>query len=52
MTNLEDIVKDINLFYELLESYDELEELKKENITRFIEKLVIFEKRQTLKGLC
>ncbi|XFA99351.1 recombinase family protein [Candidatus Izemoplasma sp. B36] len=49
MINLEDIEKDINLFYDSLESYDKIEALKKEDITRFIEKLVILEKRNKHK---
>jgi len=49
MINLEDIEKDINLFYDSLESYDKIETLKKEDITRFIEKLVILEKRNKHK---
>jgi len=49
MTNLKNIENDINSFYDLLESYDKLEELKKEDITRFIEKLVILEKHNKNK---
>jgi hypothetical protein len=49
MTNLKNIENDINLFYDLLESYDKLEELKKEDITHFIEKLVILEKKNKYK---
>lgn len=45
MTNLKNIENDINSLYDLLESYDKLEELKKENITQFIEKIVILEKK-------
>lgn len=49
MTNLKNIENDINSFYDLLESYDKLEELKKEDITLFVEKLVILEKRNKNK---
>ncbi|PAT00945.1 hypothetical protein CI105_09235 [Candidatus Izimaplasma bacterium ZiA1] len=49
MTNLINIEKDINSFYDLVESYDEIDILKKEDITRFIEKLVILEKRNKSK---
>ncbi len=44
MTDLKNIESDINSFYNLLESYNKLEELKKEDVTRIIEKLVILEK--------
>lgn len=47
--NPEKIEKNINLFYELLESYDDLEKLKKEDITQFIEKLGVLEKRNKQK---
>jgi hypothetical protein len=49
MNNLKKIENDINSFYDLLESYDKLEELKKEDITLFIEKFVILEKRNKHK---
>ncbi len=49
MNNLKNIENDINSFYDLFESYDKLEELKKEDITQFIEKLVILEKRNKYK---
>ncbi len=49
MTNFVNIEKDINLFYDSLESYDKIEVLKKEDITQFIEKLVILEKKNKYK---
>jgi tRNA splicing endonuclease len=49
VTNLKNIENDISSFYDLLESYNELEELKKDDITQFIEKFVILEKRNKYK---
>ena len=49
MTDLRNIENDISSFYVLLESYDELEELKKDDIAQFIEKIVVLEKRNKYK---
>ena len=49
MNELKNIEKDVNSFYDSIESSDIIEEIKKEDITRFIEKLVILEKRSKSK---
>jgi DNA invertase Pin-like site-specific DNA recombinase len=45
MTELENTENDIETFYDLLRTYSEIKDLQREEITRFIERIVISEKK-------
>jgi hypothetical protein len=45
LSNLKNIEEDIETFYDLISSRNEIEELQRDEITKLIEKIVIYEKK-------
>jgi len=45
LSNLKNIEEDIEIFYDLISSRNEIEELQRDEITKLIEKIVIYEKK-------
>jgi hypothetical protein len=50
LSNLKNIEEDIETFYDLISSSNEIEELQRDEISQFIEKIIIYEKKDKSKN--
>lgn len=50
LSNLKNIEEDIETFYDLIQSINEIEELQRDEITQFIERIIIYEKKDKSKN--